>query len=189
MTHNKNRLVEGLSLETFKEGIGPVIVEEEDERFGNAMGFSTHQEIMHEYNRDKVRQALRKAGDRGATSTEISKMTHLAPQTAKKYLEELRAIREAYGLKRNRTTTIYHINGRPRHDFGFERVEDGNMVFEMSLAEGPDDTLLLHIVEKRFTLLEGEQVEGGVILPIRLIPSIIEKMGKFHELAGGDARG
>ena len=79
---------------------------------------------------------------------------------------------------------MYYINGKPRHDFGVDRVEYSDLSFEVGLAEGPDETLMLHLIEKRETLLEGEQVEGGVIIPLHLVPKLIEKMKKFYEKGG-----
>lgn len=146
---------------------------------------TTRYDLLHDLNKERVRQSLRRASE-GATPQEIANVTQLTAPTAKKYLEELCATREAYKLKRNKTTTIYYNNGKPRHDFGVERIEEGNTLFELSLAEGPDDTLLLHLIEKRFTLLEGEQIEGGVIVPVSRIPSLIESIGKLYELSGGE---
>jgi len=150
----------------------------------DAPAMITSHELAHDLNKEKVRLALRKAGTKGATPQEISNAISIGPQTVKKCLEELCSTREAYRLKRNRTTTMYYYNGRPRHDFGVERVEDGNTVFELSLAEGPHESLLLHIIEKRFTLLEGEQIEGGVIIPLSQVQAITERIERLQKLAG-----
>lgn len=156
-----------------------------DDEDADLPNMATKYELIHDVNKERVRQILRRANDRGATPQEIAKVINLGTQTVKKYLEELCATREAYKLKRNKTTTMYYNNGRPRHDFGVERIEEGNSLFELSLAEGPQDTLLLHIIEKRFTLLEGETIEGGVIVPVSRAPSLIEKINRLYELSGG----
>jgi len=182
MSKDVESLIRGLSLERFEDQPNTNLFGE-----GLKQEETTHQtrgELVHGLYKENVRKALRKAGVSGVTSSEISRITNLNIQTARKCLEELCATREAYKLKRNRTTTIYYNNGRPRHEFGIERIEDGNTTYEISLAEGPDDSLLVHIIEKRFTLLEGEQIEGGVIVPITQIPALVKAVGNFQKLAG-----
>jgi len=174
-------LIDGIDLEKFEDrpNLSPLnqIVLEEGE-------LRTRGEILHGLNKEVIRRALRKAGMTGATSSEISKITELNVQTARKCLEELCVTREAYKLKRNRTTTIYYNNGKPRHEYGTERIDDGSTSYEISLAEGADESLLIHIVEKRFTLLEGEQIEGGIIIPINLAAQLIKALDKFQSMVG-----
>ena len=165
-------------------GFGVDEIELSNEEESENSSLNTRPDLIHDIHRERVRQALRHASD-GATPQEIANAIKLSAQTVKKYLEELCATREAYKLRRNRTTTIYYNNGKPRHDFGMERIEEGNSLFELSLAEGPSDTLLLHIIEKRFTLLEGEQIEGGIIVPVTQIPAMLEKIRRLYELSGG----
>lgn len=181
MSRDVESLIRGLSLEKFEdqpstEFLGLELKEE--------TAHKTRGELVHGIYKESVRKALRKAAVSGVTPSEISRVTRLNVQTARKCLEELCATREAYKLKRNRTTTIYYNNGRPRHEFGIERIEDGNTSFEISLAEGADDSLLVHIIEKRFTLLEGEQIEGGVIVPLAQIPALVKAVESFQKLAG-----
>ena len=179
MQLDSRKLKGGLNLDMFEEEY----IEEIDEKHSRFI-LETQQDVMHDYNRDRVRGALRKAGVKGATPSEISSLTGLSTQTCRKHLEELCSTREAYRLRRSKQITMYYINGKPRHDFGVDRVEYSDLSFEVGLAEGPDETLMLHLIEKRETLLEGEQVEGGVIIPLHLVPKLIEKMKKFYEKGG-----
>jgi DNA-binding transcriptional ArsR family regulator len=145
------------------------------------MEFKSNKEIENELNKEMVLKALRSRGQIGATSSEIAEITDLSQVTARKHLEELCKIREAYKLKRGKQITIYYINGKPRHEYGIKKVEDGDTTFEMCLAEGPNNKILLHLIEKKLTLLEGESIEGGVIIPIDLIPEINKKMKDFYD--------
>ncbi len=176
MEPNSKKLTDDLHLDMFEEDELMEDIAGENESFI----IQTNQDVAHDFNRDKVRGALRKAGMQGATPSEIANMVGINPQTARKHLEELCATREAYKLRRSKQITMYYINGKPRHDFGIERVEYSNLAFEVCLAEGPDNTLMLHLIEKRATLLEGEQIEGGVIIPLDLVPKIMEKMKKIY---------
>ena len=175
-------LISGIDLEKFEDKPDLSLINQDLRR--EEVALRTRGELVHGLNKEVVRKALRKAGVSGVTSSEISKITRLNIQTARKCLEELCTTREAYKLKRNRTTTIYYNNGKPRHEYGTERLDDGNATYEISLAEGPSESLLVHIIEKRFTLLEGEQIEGGVIIPISLATPLMKALEKFQMLAG-----
>jgi len=185
MSRDVQSLIRGLSLENFDDWhsanlpVGDGFIRER-------IAHQSRGETAHALQKEIVQKALRRAGPAGATTSEISRLTGLNSQAARKSLEELCATREAYKLKRNRTTTIYYNNGRPRHEFGTERIEEGSTTYEISLAEGPDDSLLVHIIEKKFTLLEGEQIEGGVIMPISQVPALVKALANFHEIAVGD---
>ena len=180
MQRNSKKLTEDLDLDMFEEDDYINEIDKDETTFS----IETNQDIAHDLNRDNVRSALRKAGIQGATPSEISNMVNLSHQTARKHLEELCATREAYKLRRSKLITMYYINGKPRHDFGVDRVEYSNLAFEVCLAEGPDNTLMLHLIEKRSTLLEGEQIEGGVIIPLDLVPKVVDKIKKFYDKGG-----
>ncbi|HEX9908472.1 MAG TPA: hypothetical protein VGB78_08440 [Thermoplasmata archaeon] len=186
MKANREMLARNLDINRIALEPTPRPIVDFDEVSDGIPDLATRNDLTHEFNKENVRKALRRADSNGATPSEIASLTGLTVQTARKCLDELCATREAYKLKRNRNITIYYNNGKPRHDFGVERIEDGNTTLEVSLAEGPSESLLLHVTEKRFTLLEGEQVEGGIIVPLNQIPPLIESMRRFHELAGGE---
>jgi hypothetical protein len=180
MEPNSKRIADGLNLDMFEE---ENFIREQDD--GKSIPFiETEQDLVHDLNRDRVRSALRKAGMKGATPSEIANMVGLSTLTARKHLEELCSTREAYRLRRGKQITMYYINGRPRHEFGVDRTEYSDLAFEVCLAEGPENTLMLHLIEKRTSLLEGEQIEGGVIIPLDIAPKIIEMMKKFYDKGG-----
>lgn len=180
MQSNSKKILGDLDLDMFETEELEINLDKKRTQFT----VETQQDIMHDFNRDRVRSALRKAGIKGATPSEIASMTGLSNQTARKHLDELCATREAYRLRRSKQITMYYVNGKPLHEFGIEKIEYSDLAFEACLAEGPDELLMLHLIEKRDTLLEGEQIEGGIIIPLHLVPKIIEKMNKFYKKGG-----
>ncbi|DAC72517.1 MAG TPA: hypothetical protein DSN98_04830 [Thermoplasmata archaeon] len=145
--------------------------------------FKSQKEIDSGLNKNIVLKALRSRGLDGATCSEIAEITKLSMNTSRKYLDDLCKIREAYKLKRGKQITIYYINGKPRHEYGFEKIEHDDNIFEFCLAEGANNRLLLHVIEKKMTLLDGEIIDGSVIIPHELIPDVIKKMKAFYEMA------
>lgn len=137
-----------------------------------------------EYLQEKVRRVLYQYGRNGLTSSEIANLAGISEPTARKYLEKLRSIRDSYYLKRRANLILYYPNGKPLHGFGHYRFIDGVNVIEAVLAEGPNENMYIHITEKRDTILEGEITEGGVMIPVSLIPKLKDSFDKLIEKAG-----
>lgn len=130
---------------------------------------------------DKVRRAVRKFGEDGITVSEIIEVTGLSRPTVDKHLEKLRRLREVYRLKRDKQTYFYYPNGKPLHSFGKKRVEDGETILDIQLAEGKNEKLYLHLTEKRYSLMEGEVTEGAVIFPLSSLDEVFQAMQEFAE--------
>lgn len=128
---------------------------------------------------DKVRRAVRRFGEDGITVSEIVEVTDLSRPTVDKHLERLRRLREVYRLKRGKQTYFYYPNGKPIHSFGKKRVEDGDTILDIQLAEGRNDDLYLHLTEKRYSLMEGETTEGAVIFPLSSLDEVFQKFQEF----------
>lgn len=130
---------------------------------------------------DKVRRAVRQYGEDGITVSEIMEVTDLARNTVDKHLTRLRQLREVYRQKRDKQTYFYYPNGKPLHSFGKKRVEDGDTILDIQLAQGKNDNLYFHLTEKRFSLMEGETTEGAVIFPLSSLDEVFQKMQEFAE--------
>jgi len=130
---------------------------------------------------DKVRRAVRKYGEDGITVSEIMEVTDLARNTVDKHLTRLRQLREVYRQKRDKQTYFYYPNGKPLHSFGKKRVEDGDTILDIQLAEGKNDDLYFHLTEKRFSLMEGETTEGAVIFPLSSLDDVFQKLQQFAD--------
>lgn len=130
---------------------------------------------------DQVRRAVRQYGEEGITVSEIMQVTDLARNTVDKHLTRLRQLREVYRQKRDKQTYFYYPNGKPLHSFGKKRVEDGETMLDIQLAEGKNDDLYFHLTEKRFSLMEGETTEGAVIFPVSALDEVFQKLQEFAD--------
>lgn len=130
---------------------------------------------------DKVRRAVRHYGENGITVSEIMEVTDLARNTVDRHLSRLRQLREVYRQKRDKQTYFYYPNGKPLHSFGKKRIEDGETILDIQLAQGKNDDLYFHLTEKRFSLMEGETTEGAVIFPMSSLDEVFQKMQQFAD--------
>jgi predicted ArsR family transcriptional regulator len=132
---------------------------------------------------DQVRRAVRKYGEDGITVSEIEEVTELNPKTIRKHLDTLRRLREVYRQKKNKQLHLYYPNGRPLHSFGRKRIESGDTILDIQLAEGRGEEYAFHITEKRYSLMEGETTEGAVIFPKSMLDEVFTKLQEFAEEA------
>lgn len=130
---------------------------------------------------DKVRRAVRKYGEDGITTSEIMEVTGLARNTVDKHLTRLRQLREVYRQKRDKQTYFYYPNGKPLHSFGRKRIEDGETILDIQIAQGKNDDLYFHLTEKRYSLMEGETTEGAVIFPLSSLDDLFQKLQEFAD--------
>src|SRR2546426_10924830 len=84
---------------------------------------------------EKVRHALFLHGRDGLTAPEAAALSGLSEPTARKHLERLCSIREAYAVNRQANMRLYYPNGEPLHGLGKVRIEDGPYVLEALLAQ------------------------------------------------------
>lgn len=131
----------------------------------------------------QVRRAVRKYGEEsGITVPELEEVTDLSPKTIRRHLDNLRRLREVYRTKRNKQTYFYYPNGKPLHSFGKKRIDhDKDTIIDIQLAEGKNEEYFFHLTEKRASLIEGETVEGAIILPTSFVDELTEKLEEFRE--------
>lgn len=130
--------------------------------------------------RNEIRKVVRKHGSNGITVSEVSEITGLSDSAVRSHLDTLCRLREVYRQKRNKRLYLYYPNGKPIHSVGTERVDDGSeTILELKLAKGRDDQYFVHVLEKRFSLMEGETTEGAVMFPVNMFERFIEKGGKL----------
>lgn len=132
---------------------------------------------------ESVRRAVKKYGEQheGLTRDEIAKLTGLTSRTVQKHLDSLSKLREIYSITKGKRMTLYFPNGKPLWSVKTERFEWPPTIFEVKLAKGPNDKLFFHILEKRYSILEGEKPEGGILLPLEAIDDFIKGLKKIAE--------
>lgn len=126
-----------------------------------------------------VRRAVRKYGEEGISVAELEEVTELSRKTIRRHLDTLRRLREVYRQKKNKQLHLYYPNGRPLHSYGKKRVEDGDTILDIQLAEGKNEDYYFHITEKRYSLMEGETTEGAIIFPKSSFDEFIAKLNEF----------
>lgn len=123
-------------------------------------------EVREILTRDKIRRAIRKLGEDGLSVEEIIEITGNDKKTVLKHLAALEGLREVYSQKKNKVFTLYYPNGKPLHQLGKIRFDWNNPIFEIYIAQGQKDKIFFYILEKKYTILEGEVSEGAIMLPI-----------------------
>ena len=135
--------------------------------------------------RETIRRIIKKYGENGLTVDEIMKLTGFSRSTVTKHLNTLCALREVYSLKKGRRLTIYYPNGRALHSVGKVRFEsERGQIYEITVNEAKNYRFL-HVVEKNFSLLEGETPEGAIIIPLEDVDKFIEALKEAKERAMG----
>lgn len=140
--------------------------------------FQTKEPLMSEV----IRSALNRFGrDNGITASDCSKLTGISEPVTRRLLEKLCLIRDAYSTKIGKTT-VYYPNGQPLHALGTHRIEDSlPYIIEAVLSKGPKGKMLIHLTEKRYSILDGEKVEGGVVIPVEYVDKLIRIVKSLKE--------
>ncbi len=142
-------------------------------------------EVRETFTREKVRRAVREFGKAGLTIEEISTLTHLNRVSIKKHLDKLIGLREVYSQKKNHKIILYYHNGKPLHHLGKRRLDCKDTILESTIAQGKNDNIFFHILEKRYSVLEGETSEGAIMVPIEQLERFIEDLKELKENYGG----
>ncbi len=130
-----------------------------------------------------ILQQIRLRGEEGLTAGEIAELTNVPRETVYRHLQNLTALREIYSVKKSRRLNLYFPNGRPLHRVGKRRIEDGDAILEVVMAQGSKGRLFLQVTEKRFSLLEGESIQGGIVVPTEMLPALIETLQELATVA------
>ncbi|WP_135610141.1 hypothetical protein [Methanococcoides sp. AM1] len=110
----------------------------------------------------------------GITVQAIAEFLNLSENRVRDLLEELTFRREIYKRKIPGSKSIlYYPNGKLIHKYLQESRDFGDQIFRLSYHEGKRAPRL-QIQERKFTLLEGEKVEGSIFIDFENIPSLIE---------------
>ena len=110
----------------------------------------------------------------GVTLQMVVTDARISPTWGQKVLDDLVHQREIYsrtvpGVK----ATLYYPNGRLIHKYLQESREAGSQVFRVSIHEGRKGPRV-QIQERRYSLLEGEKVEGSIFVDIENVPAVLQ---------------
>ena len=131
--------------------------------------------------RNKIRKTIRKLGEDGLSIVEIANYTGFDNNIISKHLKALEGLREVYSHKKGKRLTLYYPNGRPLHQLGKKRFDWGNPIIEIYLAKGPKEVTYFYILEKKYTIVEGEVSEGAVMVPINHLDEFIQALTELSD--------
>ena len=126
----------------------------------------------------------------GVTVQMVTQDARVSTTWAQKVLDDLVHQREIYsrvvpGIK----ATLYYPNGRLIHKYLQESREIGSQIFRVSVHEGRRSPRV-QIQERRYTLLEGERVEGSIFVDVenveemlRLIQQVMDRLNATEKAA------
>lgn len=116
----------------------------------------------------------------GITVKGISDFLNLSPDRTRVILEELVLRREIYKRKvPGNRIYLYYPNGKLIHKYLQESQDMGDQIFRLSFHEGTKSARL-QIQERKFTLLEGEKVEGSIFIDFENIPGLIKFINDLY---------
>lgn len=145
--------------------------------------------------REKIRRAVRRFGEDGLTASEVAELTGIGQKSVYTHLKVLTSLREVYAQKKTKNLKLYFPNGKPLHTVGTMRLDwddtdwKSNPIFEINLMQGVKDRLFFHILEKKYSILEGETPEGAIMVPLDHLDDFIDSLVKLREKVGGHEHG
>ncbi|MBI4362266.1 MAG: hypothetical protein HY558_03745 [Euryarchaeota archaeon] len=125
----------------------------------------------------------------GITAKGLASKLDVTTRRATVILEELCNARETYSRKLpDVAARLYYPNGRLIHKYLQESRElSGDQVFRLSIHEGRAGSRF-QIQERRFTLLEGEKMEGSIFIDSKniqpflvFVHDMLEKFNNYTE--------
>src|SRR2546426_5040693 len=110
----------------------------------------------------------------------VSKFANISETRARQILSELVAQRELFTRKlAGMRDHIYYPNGKLIHKYLQDSRDFGDQVFRLSFHEGRR-VPLLQIQERRFTLLDGEKVEGSVFVELEYVQKLVDFISEMQ---------
>jgi len=120
----------------------------------------------------------------GVTAQMVAEFMKISQNRAREVLKELVLKREIYHRKISGKINLYYPNGELVHKYLQEARDFGTQIFRLSFHEGRKNPRL-QIQERKYTLLEGEKVEGSIFIDIENINAfndfLTELLIKFNK--------
>jgi hypothetical protein len=128
----------------------------------------------------------------GITARLAAEHTGVTINRARDILDELCLRRDIYKRKLEKDRIIlYYPNGRLIHKYLQESRDFGDQIFRISFHESRRDPRM-QIQERKYTLLEGERVEGSIFVDYKNIVPLMDflndMLNKFNGYEAGDKK-
>jgi len=119
----------------------------------------------------------------GVTVSMVSKHIDVSSQRAREVLNELVMKRDLYKRSVSEKVILYYPNGKLIHKYLQDSKDFGTQIFRISFHEGKSHPKI-QIQERKYTLIEGERVEGSIFIDLenaeKFIGFINEMLIKFQ---------
>ncbi len=141
--------------------------------------------------RKKVAQAVKAFPD-GISTGDVATATGLSVPTVRRILSELEREREVYSRSHTqKRILIWYPNGRIIHQYLELQRELRGKTYRVTVQEGRSGPTV-QIQERRFSLLDGEHVEGAIFVDYESIDDLCalldEMKHRYESYEAGGAR-
>lgn len=110
----------------------------------------------------------------GVTAQMVAEQANISADRARNILKELVLTRDAYSRKLpGIKEMLYYPNGKLLHKYLQDSREIEDQIFRISFHEGRRNPRI-QVQERKFTLLEGESVEGSIFIDVDNVWAFIE---------------
>jgi len=123
----------------------------------------------------------------GVTVSMVSKHLEVSTQRAREVLNELVMKRDLYKRSVSDKVILYYPNGKLIHKYLQDSKDFGNQIFRISFHEGKKGPMI-QIQERKFTLIEGERVEGSIFIDLdtaqkfkEFLDDMLKRYSTFNE--------
>lgn len=115
----------------------------------------------------------------GVTAKMVAKSVGISDERARVILNELSLRRDIFkrsipGIKEN----LYYPNGKLIHKYLQNSKDIGDQIFKISFHEGWRGPRV-QIQERKYTLLEGEKVEGSIFVDLENVMSLMDFLNEM----------
>jgi len=138
------------------------------------------QDLGPQLHRKKIVQAVKASPD-GISTGEVAKATGLSVPTVKRILAELEKEREVYSRSHTqKRILIWYPNGKIIHQYLEVQRELRGKTYRVTVQESRSGPAV-QIQERRFSLLDGERVEGAIFIDYESVDDLCALLAELKQ--------
>lgn len=138
------------------------------------------QDLGPQLNRRKIIQAVKTSPD-GISTVDVARIAGLSVPTAKRILAELEKEREVYSRSHTeKRILIWYPNGKIVHQYLEIQRELRGKTYRVTVQESRSGPAV-QIQERRFSLLDGEHVEGAIFVDYESVDDLCELLTELKQ--------
>lgn len=136
------------------------------------------EDLGHQLHRKKIIQAVKASPD-GISTVDVARVAGVSVPTAKRILAELEKEREVYSRTHTeKRIMIWYPNGKIIHQYLEVQRELRGKTYRVTAQEGRAGPVV-QIQERRFSLLDGEHVEGAIFVDYESVGDLCELLSEL----------